>query len=405
MITITQHFIAAFNAALVEVNPERATIRAIEPDRFSRVTVLALGKAAPAMARGAANVLGDKFERSMVISDHIEAVPEGSRLLIGDHPYPGSASLIAGSEAVAFVTATPPDHEILFLISGGGSALAEVPAEGVTLGDIDTVGRLAMNAGVPIGQLNTVRRHLSAIKNGGLAALAPSAQQLTLAISDVVDGPPSDIASGPTVSDRSNPAQAFEILQEFGLINQVPVSVFDALTSPGPTAIAYKGEIRVIADGPSAAAAAARHLEESGVPVSVLPESLRGNAIEQANHFCDSLSPVVTIMAGETTMKVTGSGQGGRNQSAALAAALKLSRGRPAVFAAMATDGVDGPTDAAGAIVDESTEARIMGAGLDPARHLANDDAYPALAAGDALVRVGPTGTNVSDLWFGWRST
>ncbi|MBT8198428.1 MAG: DUF4147 domain-containing protein, partial [Acidimicrobiia bacterium] len=227
---------------------------------------------------------------------------------------------------------------------------------------------------------------------------------VTLTISDVAGAPPSAIASGPTMPEGSSPADALGVLRDHDLLDAVPEAVVAHLEAAQPAAI---GDIdhhsEVVADGHLAASAAVRRLGELDIPARAVTEDLRGFAIASATSMCESLSGTVAVLTGETTMNVTGDGRGGRNQSAALAGAIALDGGEPAVFAALATDGIDGPTDAAGAIVTHRTAEIIRSGGLDPRRSLGDDDAYPALAAADALVITGPSGTNVSDLWMGWR--
>ncbi len=390
----------AYRAGLAAVDPEILTAAALR--RLSITTpsvVIAIGKAAPAMTRGAAQALGDRLDRAIVVSDHEESLPRGSRLLVGDHPFPGEASRAAGAAVLAAARRVSADETLVALISGGGSSLAEVPLGDMTIHEVTAATRLAMNAGVPIDELNRIRRHLSALKNGRLLTAGTPRQAVTLALSDVVGGPASDIASGPTMVDASTAAQALSVLNTYGLAATVPEAVIRALQNPPPAPSSAPNHIvEVIGDGSQAAAAAADSLVASGYRCRIAPP-LRGNAIEQARRLCTERSQAVTIAAGETTMEVTGSGRGGRNQAAALAAALVLD-GQIGVFGGFATDGIDGPTDAAGAIVDGHTAGLIRSAQLDPQELLDNDDSYTALSGSDSLVITGPSGTNVADLWF-----
>lgn len=400
-------FLGAYRAALEAVEPEAVTRTALETLRLpGPVTVIAIGKAAPAMARGAAMALPEPAADILVISDHTELLPVGARLILGSHPAPDEQSVTAGRAALYAARSSDPDGSIVVLVSGGGSALAEVPAAGLTIEDVAGTAGLAMAAGMPIDALNTVRRHLSEIKDGRLLAAARAGHAVTLTISDVAGAPPSAIASGPTMPEGSSPADALGVLREYDLLDAVPEAVVAHLEAAQPAAgrnIDHHSE--VVADGHLAATAAVRRLGELDIPARAVTEDLRGFAIASATAMCESLSGTVAVVTGETTMTVTGDGRGGRNQSAALAGALALDGGDPAVFAALATDGIDGPTDAAGAIVNHRTAETIRSVGLDPRRSLGDDDAYPALTAADALVITGPSGTNVSDLWMGWRQT
>ena len=364
-----------------------------------RVDILAIGKAAPAMARAAAAVLGPHTARVLVISDHPEDVPAGGRLIVADHPYPGDRSLAAGEAALAFAADVAPSDRLLVLVSGGGSALVERPADDLTLHDLAATHRALMDRGVPIHDLNLVRRHLSRVKNGGIAR-AHGRPLVTLLISDVVDGPASDIASGPTLADGTTPADALAVVERSEAA--VPEEVVAYLASAPPPEPVDPGPWRVVADGTRAAEAAAARARELELEATVATTSLRGEARVEGPRVCRDPAPGVTVFAGETTVHVVGDGVGGRNQEAALAAAVEL-EGSSTIFAAFGTDGVDGPTDAAGAIVDGATVARGRDAGLDPLRCLARNDSHRFLRASGDLLVTGPTGTNVGDLWLVWH--
>ncbi len=397
-------FMRAFEAAVAATNPERAVVGDLtsHPIRAERVRVVSIGKAAPAMCRGAADALGERLVGGIAVSDHSEPVPEGIRLMIGTHPFPDASSLEAGRAALA--EAARSDHDLLLvLVSGGGSALAEVPAGGLTIEDLATTQRTLMNAAVPIEELNTVRRHLSLLKNGGVARAAESKLR-TILISDVIDAPASAIASGPTLSDATTPADALAVLREHGLTGHVPGMVLDHLRdAPDPTPAPEHTWVTV-ADGPAAAGAAAMVMSRAGLRTRIVTTRLRGESSDQSVRFLDEVRPrEAGIAAGETTVHVAGDGVGGRNQHAALAAAVAISGQVDVVMAALGTDGIDGPTTAAGAIVDGGTADRIRAAGIDPIEALKHCDSNPTLAASDDLVVTGPTGTNVGDLWMAWR--
>lgn len=384
---------AALDAALAAVDPEEAVVRGLaEIEVEAPETVLALGKAGPAMTRGALRSLGGA-STVVVVSDHPEPLPAGE-LLIGSHPVPDEASVAAGR---ALLDAAAHEGNILFLVSGGGSALAEVPADGLTLTDVATVYRLMLAHSVPIEDANTVRIHLSALKGGRLAAAAPGLVT-TLAISDV--GPkPELIASGPTTSSGTVPEDALAVLERHRLVDVVPEAVISHLQSAAPPPPVV-GALLVVADGAMAVEAAASEIRRRGVSARVVTTQLSGDARERAAWLARAPDPgEVVLAAGETTVEVRGPGLGGRNQEAALAAALAI-EGTDLVFAAFGTDGVDGPTDAAGAVVDGETAGRIRASGVDPRVALDTSDSHTALAAGGALIRTGPTGTNVADLWM-----
>ena len=387
-------------AALAAAEPEAAVARTIESGDLGEapVTVVALGKAAPAMARGAAGALGDRVQGGIVVSNHADRVPPGFELLVTGHPVPDQRSLGAGRRLLEVVAAVGPASQVLFLVSGGGSALAEVPAAGLSLEDLVATAAVLTAAGVPIDEMNTVRTHLSAIKGGRLAA-ATRARAMTVLLSDVPDSTPHAIASGPTLPCPSVPGDALEVLRSHRLIERVPALVVQSLTAaPAPPAVP-EGYV-VAADGSTAATAAAAAATQRGVEALRSPRPLTGAAAATARRaLTDAAGGAITVMAGETIVEVRGGGLGGRNQEAALAAAMEL-QGGSTMFAAFGTDGIDGPTKAAGALVDGSTAGRIRAGGVDPATALAANDSHPALATARALIRCGPTGTNVADLWI-----
>lgn len=377
----------AYRAALEAVDPEEKVFEKVEDlDIAGDVTIAALGKAAPGMVRGAARSLGARLIGGVAVSDHAEPVPESIRLVLGSHPVPDATSVTAG-KALLETAASARDH-LLVLVSGGGSALAEVPIIDVT--EVGRVQTSLTRAGAKIHELNIVRRHLSRLKNGGLLR-ATRVPVTTLLISDVVDGPAGDIASGPTIRDDSTLEDARAIIERYGLRELPLVSFGDANVPPDH-------RFEVIADYADAVRGAADHLRSLGYAVET--STIRGEAVQEVHRLCDRLSDdSILVAGGETTVIVTGDGTGGRNQHAALAAASVI-EGVPAFFAALGTDGGDGPTDAAGAIVDGGTAGRIRAAGLDPIEMLSRCDSHTALAASSDLVKTGSTGTNVGDIWM-----
>jgi hydroxypyruvate reductase len=339
------------------------------------------------------------------VSDHPGQVPERVRLLLGSHPLPDERSLRGGEAVLAEAAATGRDETLLVLVSGGGSALVESLPEGVSLADTTATQQVLLTSGVPIEEVNTVRRHLSLVKNGGVLRAAGAGRVVTLLISDVIDGPPSAIASGPTLADRTSPADALDVVEGRGLRDRIPHAVVAHLRgedAPGSPAVDHRWA--VLADVAVAAGAAYESLAAGGLPARIVTTALRGEARVRGRELAlGNPAGVARLAAGETTVTVTGDGRGGRNQEGALAAALAL-EGREGVFAGFGTDGIDGPTDAAGAIVDSASACRIRGAGIDPVDALAANDSHSALEAAGDLVRTGPTGTNVGDLWIAWRS-
>jgi glycerate-2-kinase len=393
-----------FAAALAAVDPEQAVRTELEQRPFpGPLTVVAIGKAAAAMARGVPGATG-----GIVVSDHIEAVPDGFTSYLGGHPLPDQQSEAAGTAVLDAVdSATGP---ILFLISGGSSALCEVPAAGMSIADTAAVTSILLRSGADIAELNTVRKHLSSLKGGRLAERAGSSPARTLLVSDVVGDRLDTIGSGPTVPDPTTYGDALEILDRRGVrapgtVTEFLVAGAEGRRSETPKSPFPGHEVALVANAAVAAGAAVRAARDQGIPARIETTELVGDAETAAAGAVAAVEDSgMTFFAGETTVEVTGGGVGGRNQHAALAAALVLDGGDDGVrFGALATDGVDGPTDAAGAVVDAGSIRRGREAGLDPIAYFHNHASHPLLEASGDLLRTGPTGTNVGDLWVVWR--
>jgi glycerate 2-kinase len=374
-------------AGLAAVEPEALTAAALAGRRSGKTMVISIGKAAPAMARGAASVLD--VVGGVCVTDHPEQVPEKMILVIGDHPVPGPASLEAGAAVLDAVTSVPSFVDIVALVSGGGSALCEAPREGVPAEFLSEVTNRLISGGAPIEELNLVRAHLSAIKCGGVARAAGRPID-TYVISDVAGAGLGVVASGPTIPAPHDPEAAAAVLA--GLSIAVSPEVWQAMRIeplPLPTP-----EVTLLADGSDAARAAAA----APPPAVVEGEWLRGELGACLDRVLARVEPGMTVAAGEVVLDVTGPGMGGRNTHAALLAAERLA-GSTDLFCAFATDGVDGRSGAAGGIVDGSTIDR----GGDPADALRGFDSASYLSRTSDLLRCAPTGTNVSDLWILWR--
>ncbi|HHC09577.1 MAG TPA: DUF4147 domain-containing protein [Actinobacteria bacterium] len=407
----------AWRAGVAAVEPARCVLEAVEVAdgtvvargsvvaRPRRVVVVAFGKAAPAMARGLAEGLDGLPSTGVVVAPEATAGPWPS--IVAGHPVPDAGSVLAGRRVLELAAAAGPDDLLVCCISGGGSALVEVPAEGLELGDLVATTELLLGAGAPIDELNAVRKHLSAVKGGRLAEAARRTTLLTLVLSDVVGDPLDVIASGPTVPDPTTYRDALDVVDRHGLRDRLPGRVVahleagaSGLLPETPKRPHPRQTIEVVGNGPRAARAAVERLRRRGITARVVETTLAGEARDVGARVAVArLEVAVGVYAGETTVTVRGDGRGGRNQEAALAAALAL-EGTDGIFLAAGTDGIDGPTDAAGALVDGGTIARGRAAGLDPYEHLARNDAYAFLAAAGDLVVTGPTGTNVADLWL-----
>ncbi len=404
--------LAAYEAAVSACDPEAAVRDAVSVDdggltigghRFGGtsagdVAIVALGKAAPAMARGAHAVLGSL--RGLAVSNHTEPCPVP--LFVGSHPVPDAASLACGTRLIEYVRGLAPSDLVVYLISGGGSAIAVAPVDGVDLADLASMNDVMLNAAVPIGDMNEVRAAVSKLKGGGLADACRAERDVTLLLSDVVGAAPTHVASGPSIGAGMG-SEASTVMQRHDLASKMPSSISEAVQRWSPPEEHRDHPFTVIGSSRVAANAAADHLASIGVTATIATTELMGEARTQAIELVRRCAPgQAVIAAGETTVTVTGDGIGGRNQEAALAAAIEIS-GSDVVFAALGTDGIDGATPAAGAIVDGTSARKAHDLGIDLEAALADNDSHTALSALGATVTRGDTGTNVGDLWIAIR--
>ncbi len=390
-------------AALEAVEPSAAVARALAGSP-GPVTVLAFGKAAAAMARGAAAACGEIA--GVVVAPGPAEVPPGCELVVGAHPVPDAGSVAGARRLLAAAHAAGEGETVVVLVSGGASALAELPAPGLELAHLAQVNELLLRSGAPIEEVNAVRKHLSAFKGGRLAEALVPAEVTTLVLSDVVGSPLDVIASGPTVPDPTTYADALAVLEDRGLADDLPAVTAHlragvAGRRPETPKTLPPGRVGIVGDGGRAAAAAVTAARERGVDARVVSTALTGEARTVGARLAADAVAGMSVYAGETTVTVAGDGRGGRNQEVALAAALAP---RPPMVAALGTDGVDGPTPAAGGLTDAGTAARARAAGCDPEAGLRRNDAYRVLGASQDLLITGPTGTNVGDVTVVWRS-
>jgi len=353
--------------------------------------------------------------RMLGIGPGVPAVrPEGSEWQEAGHPSPTEGSVAGARRALDIAAASHERDLLVVLLSGGGSALMALPADGVSLEDKARTAKVLMEGGADIHELNTVRKHLSRIKGGQLAAAA-KAQVMTLVLSDVVGDDLSVIASGPTVPDASTFGAALEVLARRGGVDVYPAAVVGHLRrgdrgeipeTPKPGTGLQHARSYVIGPQRGAIAGARDAAQALGYHVHVIDTPVTGEARRAAVSFVEAVGiaagtvprPACIISAGETTVTVTGRGRGGRNQEFALALASRIDSLGEAAAASVGTDGIDGPTDAAGAIIDATTLDRAAAAGLDARRHLDDNDSYTFFDRLGDLVRTGPTDTNVGDL-------
>jgi len=397
----------AFRAGIAGVDPESATARAAERLGLSdsrRIVVIAVGKASAAMARGISRVTGSA--EGIIVAPAVAAGP--FPVIVAGHPIPTEGSVAGAQRALELAESAGPDDVVACLISGGASALLAAPADGLLLEDLRTTNQVLLECGADIVEVNTVRKHLSAIKGGRLGAAADRSRLVTLVLSDIAGDPLDAIASGPTVPDPTTFEDALAVIDRYHLDDRLPERVVAHIQNGSrgevletPSERHPRHEIEVIGGGAIAAEAAATFVRSRCLPARIVSTRHAGEARDAAVAAVVTSPDAVEVLvfAGETTVTVTGSGNGGRNQEAALAAALEID-GRPITFLAGATDGVDGPTDAAGGIVDGGTIGRGRAMGLDAVTFLKDNDANTYLTATDDLIMTGPTGTNVADLWL-----
>jgi hydroxypyruvate reductase len=396
---------------------------------IDRLLVVGAGKAGVPMARATEEILGARVSGGHIVVPHGQGVElERIRVHESGHPIPDQAGVEAGKAILQTLAEADARTLVICLISGGGSALLVCPAAGVELEDLAATNAALIACGATINEMNTLRKHLSGVKGGQLAKVASPAPVVTLILSDVVGDPLDIIASGPTVPDPSSFADCMTIVDRYHLRERLPAAVMEILTAgaegrraetpkPGDELFAAV-QNHLIANNDLAVRAAAKAAEDLGYRACVLSTLMEGESREVAKvHVAIAReaqlsgrpveAPTCLISGGETTVTVRGAGKGGRNQEFALAAALSL-RGSEGILAcSIGTDGIDGPTDAAGAMADGKTVERGAAVGLSAERHLADNDAYPFFAAIDDLVITGPTDTNVMDLRFllvqSWR--
>ncbi|MGH7322676.1 MAG: glycerate kinase type-2 family protein [Candidatus Rokuibacteriota bacterium] len=397
--------------------------QALDLARVRRVVVVGAGKASGAMAEAVEGILGSRIAEGLVaVKDARNLSTRRVRIVETGHPLPDERGQAAAEAILGLAVAAGADDLVLCLISGGGSALLPLPIPGVSLGEKQGVTRLLLESGATINELNAVRKHLSRLKGGQLARAASPARVVTLLLSDVIGDPLDVIASGPTTPDSTTFADALAVLDGFGLRERVPGSVRAHLEAGARNEVpetakaddpVFAGVTNlVIGNNDLVAEAAAGAARRQGYAPFLLTRGLQGEAREVARNFAALLQdaartgqpverPGCLIAVGETTVTVRGPGTGGRCQEFCLALASALTTLPGTVVLAAGTDGTDGPTDAAGAVVDGTTLTRARAKGVDHESALAENNAYHFFSALGDLVVTGPTSTNLMDLYLG----
>ena len=422
------------SAAVSAVEPHQAVTRCVsldgsrlragggeyDLDAFERVVVVGAGKASAPMAVAVEEVLGDRIAAGVVVvkEGHAEATRR-IEIIEAGHPEPDRRGEAGARKLLDLVKEAGPDALVITLMSGGGSALLPLYPEGVDLDDMQDLTRLLLRCGATIGEINAVRKHLSLIQGGRLAQAAGGASILSLLVSDVVGNPLDIIASGPTTADTSTCEDALGVLRKYEISAECPSGPLERLRrgaageieetpKAGDPALRRVRHV-IVADNDAAATAAARAAAVGGFDSQLITTHMEGEAREVARLLAGIAKdlvirkrpiapPACLVFGGETTVTVSGNGRGGRNQEMALAAAIALQGIPNAAMLCLGTDGNDGPTDAAGGLIDGDTVARGEAKGMDARSYLADNNSYEFLKAVGDLVVTGPTRTNVNDL-------
>lgn len=398
-----------FKAALEAALPDEKFEGRLPPPPKGRIIVVGAGKASARMAAA----FEDAWKRTgatcegLVVTRYGHAVPTTSiEIVEAAHPVPDEAGLGAARRILQLVREAGPDDLVVALISGGASALLSLPAEGVTLADKQALNRALLRSGAPIGEMNLVRKSLSAIKGGRLAAAAGSAQLVTYLISDVPGDDPSSIGSGPTIPERIDPDAALSIMRKYAI--DVPTHIMEAIRANGVARPAAGGTVHMLATPKMALDAAAAAARALGIAPLMLGDAIEGEAREVGRvmagiarsvvqHAEPIRRPCALLSGGETTVTVRGQGRGGRNAEFLLSLALSLKDEEGISAIACDTDGIDGSEDNAGAFFDAAFHADVREKDVDLTQLLADNDAYAAFDRLGRLVVTGPTFTNVND--------
>lgn len=424
----SQAVLNILQATLVAADPVEVVRRAVQLDgthllvfdaaydlsHFRKIHLLSIGKAGGMLAFALEQLLGGFLAQGLVVTKTADQPTLRLCTVIrGAHPIPDQRSLAAGETVARFLGEIAPDDLLICAISGGASALIAAPHMSLTLMALQALTSHLLACGANIEEINTLRRHLDSLKGGGFLRYT-DATVLSLILSDVVGGTPSAVASGPTAADSSTSADALQILEKYNLLDQIPAQVISALQTapetikPGDPRLSNVKNI-IIGNNLMALQGALRQAADEGFHPYLLRANLSGEAREAAIELCGALRwayqrgepvtrPFCMVAGGETTVTLRGTGRGGRNTELALAAVTELAEFPNVLLVTLATDGEDGPTDAAGAIVNGESWRRAKSLGLSPHTHLQNNDSYSFFAALNDLLKIGPTGTNVNDL-------
>ncbi|HKZ44839.1 MAG TPA: DUF4147 domain-containing protein [Anaerolineales bacterium] len=382
------------------------------PLESGRIVLLGLGKAAEAMVTAMVDLLGDLNPRGLMIPKNEPSVhPRQVEVNPGGHPIPDEKSLLAGRKVIKLAKSLTERDLFICMFSGGGSALMAATLDGVSLGEVQQLYSTLLACGADIEEINTIRRHLDQLKGGGLAKLASGTRVVSLILSDVIGNSLQTIASGPTAPDPSTKEEALMILEKYSLIERIPSSILTTLQNVSETPkqndwIFEKVSNYIIGSNDDAIQGAIEQARIEGYHCRSLGSSWQGEARTTARTLCAAFEnpamerPYCMVGGGETSVSIKGQGRGGRNQELALASAIELADKENVMLIAMATDGEEGLTNASGAVATGETLQRGNKLGMDAARFLEDNDSYPYFETLGDLIKCGPSGTNVNDLYL-----
>lgn len=404
----------------LSIKTEGDTERVFHLATFKKIFLIGTGKASASMAQAIEKIFGDRITQGVIATKYGHVLPlERTEIIEAGHPIPDQKGFEGAKKIQSILKESGPEDLVIFLLSGGGSALSPLPAEGITLEEKQQVTQLLLDCGADIKEINTIRKHISQIKGGWLARWAYPSTIIGFILSDVVGDQLDVIGSGPTVPDISTFNEAWDILEKYGLIKKVARSIQKHLLSgkegkveetPKPGDPAFEKVLNILIGSNILALRAAENEASSyGLNTLILSSSIVGDTREAARFHLAIVKEVMSsgnplprpaciISGGETTVTVKGNGLGGRNQEFALAGALEINGLEKVVLLSGGTDGTDGPTNASGALADYTTVSRARSIGLDPKAHLENNDAYPFFQRLGDLLITGPTHTNVMDV-------
>ena len=401
---IRQQLLQILNAALQAVAPQQLVFEALESEKHAEVALIAIGKAAAGMLNGARKALKERVTDALVITAaaYAAGLPRDVEWIEGSHPLPDEKSLVAGERLTAFIQRQPAQRKLIFLISGGSSAMVEVLSPGITLDHLRRVNQWLLGSGLSIHQINSVRKALSRIKGGGLLSMLAGRDASSLLISDVPGDDPGSIGSGLLVAGDSMSKSELKDLQLPGWIEE--------LLRVNDSSVEYNNpEMKIIASNNSALEGAASEAKRLGYAVHAHRQILQGDAVDTAHQLTNYLRSApagIHLWGGETTVKLPpNQGKGGRNQHLALAAAIELRGCEDVLLLSAGSDGIDGNSGDAGALVDGATVQRGEVQGMDAMSHLQSANANQFLAQSGDLIHTGPTGTNVMDIIIACKSS